>query len=64
MYARKSAKMIMRREEATIRATEVEPNTGWRSSDCGRLRSSAGEARGRSPVSRITVAGLERPSLL
>ena len=65
MKARKSAKIIKRKEEAMIIATEVEPNTGWRSSDWGRLRSSAGEARGRSPVvSRITVAARERPSLL
>ena len=65
MKARKSAKIIMRREEAMMRASEVEPNTGWASSAWGRLESSAGEAGGRSALlTRITVAGLERPSLL
>ena len=65
MKARKSAKIIMRREEAIIRASEVESNTGWWSSDWARSRSSAVEAGERSGlVRRITVAGLERPSWL
>ena len=47
MYARRSAKTIRAREEETIRATEVEVNTGWRCSDWVRLSSSAVEAGGK-----------------
>ena len=67
MKARKSAKIIMRKEEEMMRASEVEPNTGWLpGSDWARSRSSAGEAgrAGSGLATRITVAGLERPSWL